>query len=388
MSTATLNGNAVLSCRVNLPKWGAWYADVEIGGADALTGAATLVLGDLTLVGTILSGGVWQSRARYRIVGGRGGWGKTIKGASYSNDAGLPYAKLLADAALACKETLGVAPVGVAGASYVRPEGRAALVLEQLFPAGWYVDETGVTQIGARLPSVYLGKAVRFERDIACGMVSLAAEDVASLLPGCVVDDITAIDVEHTLENDKLRTTVWGEGEGAKAGSIADSMRGIVGTLTARHRFFAPWEYRVVTRSGERYALQPVRVSSGMPTLQNVRVRGGVAGAREHLTLGSLVLVSFVDGLPSRPVITGFDDPESPGFIPAELALAGTVVRLGTLAGNDPIVRQTDLQTAIDTVRTWLNTHVHATAGTGAPVAPTVLLSPVTATGSAIVKGA
>ncbi len=156
-------------------------------------------------------------------------------------------------------------------------------------------------------------------------------------------------------------------------------MQKIVATLTAHHRFYAPWEYRVVERVGERYHLQPVRVSSGMPTLRNVRARPGVAGACGYASLGSCVLVAFVDGSPARPVVVAFDDAESPGF-------DTTLVRFGTADAADPLARKSDLQTAVDSIRSWANGHVHATAGTGPPVIPTVLLVGPTATGSSIAK--
>lgn len=321
MSTATLNGLVVTRCRVTLPAWGAWYAEVEIDRPETLSGAVTLVLADLTLRGTILSGGPWQGRARFRIVGGAGGWGRTIAAQAYANDVGMKLAKVLGDAAAACGETLGTVPALSVGPGFVRAEGRASLVLEGLVPAGWYVDEAGVTQVGRRPARAYTGAATRLRTDLAAGTVDLAASELAALLPGAVVDGIEALDVEHTLEAGKLRTTIWGRGAGADAASLPDHLRKIVATLTAGHRYFAPWEYRVVQRVGERYDLQAVRVSSGMPDLRNVRVRPGVAGIRTHLTLGSLVLVSFVDGNPSRPVATAFDDVDAPGFVPADLYL-------------------------------------------------------------------
>ena len=60
-----------------------------------------------------------------------------------------------------------------------------------------------------------------------------------------------------------------------------------------------------------------------MPDLQRVRVRPGVPGCSADWPLGSMVLVAFVDGLPSRPVVVAGDDPESPGFAPDRLTLVG-----------------------------------------------------------------
>jgi hypothetical protein len=375
---ATLNGFSALSCRVHLPAWGAWYAECEIDRPEVLRGAVTLVLADLTLRGTVLAGGAWSGRARYRVVGGAGGWGRTVKAASYSNDLGVKLEKIFTDVAAACGETIGPAPAGVAGPLFVRAEGRAALVLEQLAAEQWYVDNASVTRFGRRAARTYTGNATRLRIDQAGGVLELAADQIADLAPGAVVDGFEAVDVEHTLDEGKLRTTVWAAQGGAPT-VLSDHFRQIVTTLTARHRYYAPWEYRVVERVSERYNVQPVRVSSGMPTLRNVRVRGGVAGAVGYAAPGSVVLVSFVNGDPARPVITSFDDPESPGF-------ESTLVRLGDADAADNLVRKSDLQTVANSIRTTFNNHTHPTAANGPASMPTVPMSTITATGSPVVK--
>lgn len=379
MSLSSLNGVAVLSCRVHTSAWGAWYAEVELDRPETIAGRVTLVLSDLTLRGAILAGGPWAGRARYRIVGGAGGWGRRIKEASYANDLGVKLAKVLDDAARECGETIADPPAGVTGPAFPRPEGRAGLVLELLAAEQWYIDEQGVTRFGRRPTRAYTGNATILRKDFASGIIELGANEIAALTPGAVVEGLEALDVEHTLTDGKLRTCVWGKGGGALAASLPDRMRKIVDTLTRHYRFCAPYEYRVVERTGERYAVQPVRVSTGMPSLRNVRVRGGVAGVAGDATPGALVLVSFVDGNPARPVITSFDDPESPGFETAR-------IRLGELGAADALVRQSDLQSAISAVQSKYNSHVHTvTAGVaGVVVAPHVMS--ITATGSSVVK--
>lgn len=383
MSLSTLNGFSVLSCRLHVPAWGPWYAEAEIDRPEALAGAVTLVLADTTWRGTVLSGGPWAGRARYRLVGGAGGWGRTIPSVSYANDLGVKLAGVFGDAARACGETLGALPAGATGPAYVRPVGPASSALEQLAAEQWYVDAAGVTQLGRRPARTYTGPATRLRTDLAGGSIELAALELAPLVPGAVVDGIEALDVEHTLSDAKLRTRLWGRGGGAYAQSLPASLRAIVDALTRRHRFAAPYEYRVVERVGERYSLQPVRVSLGMPTLRGVRVRPGVAGAIGDAALGSLVLVAFVNGEPSRPVVTAFDDPESPGF-------ETTKIRFGEAGAADPLVRKSDLQSAVGSIQSTFNAHQHASLG-----APPTAISPapggagimnVTATGSAVVK--
>ena len=115
MSDVTLNGATVLAATVHIPAWGIWWADVEVGESVALTGAAALELPGQSFVGTIVSGGPWQGRGRYRVAGGAGRWGVTIARKSYSNDApaGVKLATILGDSAAACGETFDACPANV-----------------------------------------------------------------------------------------------------------------------------------------------------------------------------------------------------------------------------------------------------------------------------------
>jgi hypothetical protein len=107
VSAATFNGHRVTAARVFLPAWGCWHAEIDVDGEFTITGACTLVIADLTLKGTVISGGPAKGRSFYRIVGGAGGWGKSLKPTSYSDDAGVKIAKIIGEAASAVGETVG-----------------------------------------------------------------------------------------------------------------------------------------------------------------------------------------------------------------------------------------------------------------------------------------
>lgn len=371
MALATLNGHSVLAAHVSIPAWGVWTADVEIGSTEALTGAVTLVIDDLTLRGTIMSGGAYQTRGRYRIAGGAGGWGRPIPAKAYANDLGVRLSRVLADAAEACGETLGTVATTTVGTAFLRAEGPAARVLHELSPQAWYVDEAGVTQVGRRPAVTYTGTAPRITTDLARGMIELAPASLAGLVPGAVVDGLEAVDVEIALEG-ALRVTIYGRGI-ADTARLPSALTRIVEGITAGHRFYGSWEYRVVARTGERLQLQVVRASSGMPDLfyAPVPVRA-VAGVRVRPALGSTVLVSFVDGDPSKPYVAAFTAPTDvdAGFIPDELALmAGST-------GSSPTEHATSAEALIVAVQTVLATVGAAltTAGSPAGAALTALV--------------
>jgi hypothetical protein len=282
----------------------------------------TLVLADMTLVGAVISGGAWQGRSSYRIVGGAGGWCQSIPAKAYVNDAGVKISKVAQDAAEAVGETLADVPTGTCGLAFDRFEGPASNVLHLVAPQSWYVGEDGVTRFGARAASTLSSSYVVESADIAGGYLSLMADSIAAIVPGVVVESVSAVDVVHTLDSSKLRSQIWGSAFGSVTKRLAAWSR-IIEQLRPFDRYRGTWEYRVVYQNGERLDLQPAASRFGLPDLRSVRVRPGLAGCRADVTLGSLVLVTFVNADPSRPVVIAFDDPDSVGFEATRIDLAG-----------------------------------------------------------------
>ncbi len=330
VSNSTLGGHRVTSARATIPAWGAWYADASVDGEVTLSGAVELKIADLSLKGTVLSGGPDKGRSLFRIVGGNGAWGKELPAKSYANDAGVKLSTVLVDAANEAGESLlsSSIPDERVGPAFVRPAGPACRVLEQLAPSGWYVGEDGVTRIGKRSTSKLSTTAARTSRtDLARGTVTLAAESIKDILPGVTTDGLEAVDVEHEISaKGGLRSTVWGKSKASTSRRLA-AFRAILDQLDPGRAFRGMWEYRVVTQDGERLNLQAVRVSTGMPDLRRVPVRPGVSGCKAMVTLGSRVLVGFIDEDPGRPFVAAFEDAEGEGFVPLTLDfLAGGMV--------------------------------------------------------------
>lgn len=350
-ASPTFAGRKVTSARVTLPAWGAWHADVAVDGEVTLSGAVQILIADLVLKGTILSGGPATGRSYFRVVGGAGGWGKPLKKKSYANDAGVKLATILGDAAQEVGETLdlGARAGERIGPAFARPSDPAypppaARLLEQYAPGAWYIGEDGITHLGKRAAGAAPAKATRTTPlDLAHGRLELASETIATILPGVVVDGLEAIDVVHEISaKGGLRSMLYGKLNGSSSSRRLDAFRALFDQLDPDRNFRAVWEYRVVSLEGKRVNLQPVLVSTGMPDLRRIPIRPGLAGSRSDLLPGARVLVGFVNADPGRPEVFSVEDADGEGFKPVLTEIdAQTLIRLG--AGLLPVARAGDL---------------------------------------------
>jgi hypothetical protein len=116
---------------------------------------------------------------------------------------------------------------------------------------------------------------------------------------------------------------------------LYDLLRSIAREAWPFAPFTVPYRYRVVSLAVDRVSLQIVRKTAGVPDAPVVPMHPGVAGAWAALTLGTVVLVSFIEGDPSLPTITHFTPKGStPGtWLPVRLTLDATdEVRVGETA--------------------------------------------------------
>lgn len=336
--SGSLAGTAIARARVQLGAWGLPWADVSLPVPTVLAVGAhvDLVIADATMKVTVVAGGAFEGNAAYRVVGGTGGWRKTIPAKSYANDAAVKTSTVLTDAANVCGETIADLPASRMGPHYARASDVAAMTLHALAPRNWYVDFAGVTRIGQRPTTTYAGTAPRTHVDPQGQVIELAVESVAGLVPGVVVDGMApATDVEFVLEPTRLMARVWG-GAAPLSRRLA-ALTAIARAAFPRDRYRGAYEFRVINQTGERFNLQPVRNAIGFDVLANVPVRPGVAGARNTVTPGELVVVQFLDSDPSRPVITSHDAPDAPGWMPLTIELGGPGA-LGVACVTSPVV--------------------------------------------------
>lgn len=367
---ATINGAACTRLVGQLPIWGRGFFDVDTAEPVALERGArvAIVVADRTFSGAVLSGGAFDGAARYRVAMGAGGWGREIPAKAYANDAGIKLSTVLRDAATACGETMGTMPTTIMGPHFARDAGPAGELLELLASRSWYVDVAGVTHVGAWPTVTYAGDGVRTRVDHAAGVVDLAVDTIGDLLPGVVVDGHgPATDVEYDVDAKRAIVRVY---YGRDLSASLTAFARMLEALDPRAKYRAIYEYRVTSQQGERFNLQPLRASTGMPTLARVPTRGH-PGIKATVALGERVLVAFADGDPSRPNIIAHDAPDAPGWLPS-------LIQLGE--GEDPFIRKSDLDAHIQ--EDSAHVHPHALGPTSAPAVPFT-----SQPGSALVKG-
>jgi hypothetical protein len=335
VSGASLGGLVCSRMVVPVPAWGCWWLDADCLEDEVLSGAVEATIGDLTLQGTVVSGGISAGRSAYRVVGGAGGWGKSVPRWGYRASQGVRRATVIQDAADAVGEVLSAPPETSTGEHYARREGPASQVLHELAPKAWYVGFDGVTYFGARASYGYTGEGLLNRDALASGVVELATEEIADIIPGVQYDGgLAATDVEYSLVGDRLVARIY---SGSRSSRRLDAFARLLDALDPQRRYRATYEFRVVSQSGERLNLQPVRASVGMPDLAGVPVRPGLAGTRATVALGSLVLVTFADADPSRPCVIAHDAPDSPGWMPL-LVEIGEGPTLGVARQTDPVL--------------------------------------------------
>lgn len=342
MSLVALNGTTAARARVQVPAWGAPWLDLDlVEPLELAAGAAASVqVADVTISGVVVSGGAFEGRAAYRVVAGRGGWGRELPAVGYANDLGVKASLVLGDAAAAVGESLTDLPTTVLGPRFARIRGTASAVLHELAPRNWYVGFDGVTRIGQRPTTAYAGDAPRTRVDKNTGVIELATDTLAGLVPGVRVDGMRpAADVEYELTEGRLTARVYSAARGDR---FLSALERVILALFPDIRYRGTFEFRVVSQTGERLNLQPVRVSTGFSDLRAVPVRPGMAGLKAQVLPGELVLVTFADADPSRPQVISHDAPDAPGWMPLTLELGGPgalgVARIGDAVQAGPYI--------------------------------------------------
>lgn len=105
---------------------------------------------------------------------------------------------------------------------------------------------------------------------------------------------------------------------------LLDTIRSIVRETFPGYDYLGPRKYRVVRMNVDRVELQIVNRALGLPDILPIAAWPGMAGAWAKLAPGAEVLVQFIDGDPSQPIVTHFAPKGGAGFVPVDLDIDAT----------------------------------------------------------------
>lgn len=333
---ATVDGERLTAIALRVPQRGPWYAQCDFESAPEIGPRCTIKIGGMTLSGTLVepASGVFGGQRKAMIVGGAGAWGNTVRPNDYHNDAGVKAILVAQDVAREVGETLGtfVPASERLGADYVRNDVSASRVLESVIGEDvlWWVDFAGVTNVGERPTAPSLGSNYQVlaynprERHVTLSLSDPSVLSIGSVVSGPALPD-SGVVREYVVQVDaeSVRVKAWLGGDERSAGRLASLWR----SLTARASsdpLVGLYRYRVVTMAVDgRVSLQSVRKSAGLPDIEPISQWPGIPGAHAVLTPGAEVLVAFIDGDRTQPVITHYAGKGGVGFVPVSLTLGG-----------------------------------------------------------------
>ena len=220
---ASLNGERLQSAHVTIPYYGAWVADVVLATPDVIPTQSTLTIADLILTGTVYRMASFAGARSARIVGGFGGWRKTVPAQNYQANSGIRLSLVLKDAAAIVGEQVNVANDQTLGTSFTRESAPAERLLRQLAGPEWFVDTKGITQVGPRAGGAVSTPFTVVSWSGARGQFEIATENLSDWLPAktftanTVTTTQTVATTTIDMDNDgKLRLHILNAGFGSE----------------------------------------------------------------------------------------------------------------------------------------------------------------------------
>lgn len=330
-------GKAADSAMLHMPWRGVWCCDLDLGTDFVPSGRVEVRLGDWVLSGTVdpERSGAYRSGARVRVWGGAGGWDRNAPKRHFHGDQGVKRRTVLADTARAVGETLeldAALDVPLGEVDFMREEAPASTVFERAGSPLWWVAADGVTHVAPARPTPASGPLQLLDWDPRLRTATLG--DVAPIEVGSqlTIDGVVHVVRElrvHVAKKAARTVVVLAD---VVANRLYDGIAAIARQVDLE-RLLGLFRYRVFEMSADRVELQVVKRLVGLPDAIPLSIWPGVAGCWAKLQPGALVLVQFIEGDVSLPIVTHAEPKAGAGFVPLELLLDATeTVRLGPSA--------------------------------------------------------
>lgn len=323
---ASCAGLQIVSGSLMVPLVGAWTADLTLPGGQQVSGQVEVVIGNLTLQGTVYRSEVYGGQVRARVVGGFAGWRTQAPPQGYGSGNGLQLSTVLNDLAAAVGERMNVVADTNIGNAFARVNFGSSVasdVLWQLVQLGfmpaWYIDPAGVTQAGAWPPSQVTSPFMPTDQKTDEGVIEIATEDYASWMPGCsfshplLAGSYTSAGVHYLWTGDgKFRFEVLTQ-QAPGADRLLGPLQQVIQKELAPARFFGRYEYTIHNPSSSTIDGAPIDTMLGLPELTAIPLVGDALAAYTPPD-GGKAHVMFLDGKPTKPVcvwteVTGSNGP-------------------------------------------------------------------------------
>jgi hypothetical protein len=304
----TLNGLPIISARLSIPWRGVWSAEVELDIPDplvaqqlAVSGLPAVLMIDTTPFNGVIDAtgsGTFSAKTTLRIVGGRGGWGKTLDKQDFTGPGGSLVSTLVyAATGLAVGEVVTDVTPEPFGEKFSRAKGPARQVFGE---KDWFVEPTtSITFVSGWPPNATDGQILDFHAFEL--RATIAADGV--IYPGTVLVDerfngeaYTVRDVEQTFDANGSVAECWCSD--SPTSRFADALASMVKAF-AGVRYLRTYRYRVVVSAIGKAELQAI--SDDAPDLNPLDQFTGLSGAAETLAPATEVVVGFAEGDPRYP---------------------------------------------------------------------------------------
>jgi hypothetical protein len=345
---ARLNDYQLTRVSLHVPQRGAWFALCDLGATPKVSGRVTLLFGGLTLSGTVVPSfaGDFGTQRRVTVVGGGGGWGAETRPRGYHNDAGVKARLIAEDVAREVGEQIGTFEPenDRVGVDYVRGgERTASVILEDVIGDRlWWLDDAGVTHVGVRPAAPELTaddyQVIEFDPRARLALLAVSSPSVlrigSTLTSSALPESQTVREYEVRADAAEMRVLAWCGGDRRSAGRLSELWRRVSARVVAAP-LLGLYRYRVVRMAGDgRVDLQSVSHAAGVPDVATIPQWPGVPGIHATLSPGALVLVQFIEGDRTMPIVTHYTGQSGDGFVPVGIVIGG--------ATGLPAARQTD----------------------------------------------
>lgn len=316
---ASLNGTPVTRARVVQPYTGIWHADVWLDHVADTTGSQTLVVGPWTGTCAVTRAVDFAGQRMVRLVGGAGGWSQVPSTPVFWAAAQL--STILNDVAGTVGETINLATDRTVTPFYVLDGATpASTVLQDLCGAGWWMDSSGVTQVGTRASPTIASPFTLRDVDGPPGIYHVDTEYLADWVPGATFSGPTGSGtvsrITYLLEAGKLTTEVMiPKVATTPTDRLRDAIKSVLTQVMPGWIYLATWEYTVEATNGGPTSVT-IDASApqgyGLPDVTGLPLRADASGSVGAPAVGSKVLIGFQAGDRYSPEVRGLDGSTAP----------------------------------------------------------------------------